>query len=189
MPQAKVLTPAELKRVTHFASVGRHGNRNRALVLTSFFTGMRVGELASLRIGDVFGPRFQPLKEVILTPAQTKGDCGRVVYLNEKARRELSRYAATLGAFEPQAPLFYSQRSRQGFTANTLCQTVNAIYRDAGIKGATSHSGRRTYITSLADKGVAVHLLMALAGHRHLATTQRYIEVNPSQLSRAVELI
>ena len=49
--------------------------------------------------------------------------------------------------------------------------------------------GRRTFITRLADSGVAVHVLAALAGHRHIATTQRYITVNDAMLARAVELL
>jgi integrase len=53
----------------------------------------------------------------------------------------------------------------------------------------TSHSGRRTFITKLADKGVGVRVLMALAGHKSIATTQRYIELNPTVMKAAVELI
>ncbi|TVP53229.1 MAG: site-specific integrase, partial [Halomonas sp.] len=53
----------------------------------------------------------------------------------------------------------------------------------------SSHSGRRTYITRLANKGVGVRLLAALAGHAHISTTQRYIDVNAEQLASAVELL
>jgi integrase/recombinase XerD len=85
-------------------------------------------------------------------------------------------------------PLFYTQRS-EGFTANTLTHIVNAIYKGAGISGATSHSGRRTGLTNLAERGVGVRVLMALAGHRNMATTQRYIDLRPSIVKAAVELI
>ena len=54
---------------------------------------------------------------------------------------------------------------------------------------ASSHSGRRTYITRLANKGVGVRLLAALAGHSHISTTQRYIDVNADQMRDAVELL
>ena len=53
----------------------------------------------------------------------------------------------------------------------------------------TRPSGRRTYITRLANKGVGVRLLAALAGHSHISTTQRYIDVNSDQLIEAVELL
>jgi len=63
------------------------------------------------------------------------------------------------------------------------------ILKNCGFKDASSHSGRRTYITRLANKGVGVRLLAALAGHSHISTTQRYIDVNADQMKEAVELL
>jgi integrase/recombinase XerD len=63
------------------------------------------------------------------------------------------------------------------------------IYKAVGLKDASSHLGRRTYITRLANKGgVGVRLLAALAGHSHIST-QRYIDVTAEQLTAAVELL
>jgi site-specific recombinase XerD len=84
-------------------------------------------------------------------------------------------------------PLFCTQK-RSGFSANTLCQTVNLIYARAGLNGATSHSGRRTLITTLAQKGVGVRVLAAIAGHRDIRVTQAYIDVNDAMMRAAVEL-
>ncbi|MDA8771138.1 site-specific integrase, partial [Planktomarina temperata] len=67
------------------------------------------------------------------------------------------------------------------------CSRANANSRLL-LQNAPS-SGRRTYITRLANKGVGVRLLAALAGHSHISTTQRYIDVNSEQLSEAVELL
>ena len=75
------------------------------------------------------------------------------------------------------------------FSANTMCQLFLDIYKAVGLKDASSHSGRRTYIMRLANKGVGVRLLAELAGHSHISTTQRYIDVNSEQLSEAVELL
>ena len=61
--------------------------------------------------------------------------------------------------------------------------------RQWGSRMPQAHSGRRTYITRLANKGVGVRLLAELAGHSHISTTQRYIDVNSEQLSEAVELL
>ena len=70
-----------------------------------------------------------------------------------------------------------------------ICLLIWGMPKDAHMSGATSHSGRRTFITKLADKGVGVRVLMALAGHKSIATTQRYIELNPTVMKAAVELI
>jgi site-specific recombinase XerD len=85
-------------------------------------------------------------------------------------------------------PLFESQKGGH-FSANTMCQLFLDIYKACGLKDASSHSGRRTYITRLANKGVGVRLLAELAGHSHISTTQRYIDVNSEQLTQAVELL
>ena len=87
-----------------------------------------------------------------------------------------------------QNPLFESQKGRH-FSANTMCQLFLDIYKACGLKDASSHSGRRTYITRLVNKGVGVRLLAELAGHSHISTTQRYIDVKSDQLSQAVELL
>jgi len=63
------------------------------------------------------------------------------------------------------------------------------LYDHACIPGASSHSGRRTFITKLANKGVSAKVLMTLARHQHLSTTQKYIEVNDAMLGAAVELV
>lgn len=62
-------------------------------------------------------------------------------------------------------------------------------YRRANLQGASSHSGRRTFITTLAAKGVGVRVLAALAGHANITTTQRYIDVNDDMKRQAVALI
>ena len=63
------------------------------------------------------------------------------------------------------------------------------LYRKAGVDGATSHSGRRSFITKLAHNGISAKVIMTLAGHKHLSTTQRYIDVNDEMLRAAVEVI
>jgi integrase/recombinase XerD len=63
------------------------------------------------------------------------------------------------------------------------------MYRAAGVSGASSHSGRRTFITSLAGKGIGVRVLASLAGHRSISITQRYIDVNDDMKRAAVELV
>ena len=58
-----------------------------------------------------------------------------------------------------------------------------------GSEKAALHSGRRTGLTNLAERGVGVRVLMALAGHSNVATTQRYIDLRPAMLKAAVELV
>lgn len=188
MAQAKTLTQTEVDQVLRFIETKKFGYRDRALVLTSLWSGMRVGEIASLRISDIANTDGSIKYEVRLTADQTKGKHPRTVFLPEKLRVELKAYLDQRYAKNPDLPLFFTSKSI-GFSANTLCQHFFWLYRHAGVSGASSHSGRRTFITSLATKGISVRVLASLAGHRNIAVTQRYIDVNDEMKRNAVELI
>jgi integrase/recombinase XerD len=93
--------------------------------------------------------------------------------LSSRLRKLLTEYYQQLPKTDPQFPLIHSQKSYGAFSPNSLCQLFGRMYETAGVRGATSHSGRRTFITKLASKGVSAKVLMTLAGHKHLRTTQR----------------
>ena len=189
MKQAKTLKPDEVKAVLAYVATRRHAIRDRAIVITSFLSGMRAHELASLRFGDVIGEGGRIRDEIALDASQTKGSHARRVFVNAKLKKELANYIKTSCADrKPSDPLFRSQK-RRSFNANTMCQLFLNIYAACGIKGASSHSGRRTFITNLASKSVSVRVLAVLAGHSSISTTQRYIDVNDQQLRNAVELV
>jgi len=188
MAQAKTLTQAEIDQVLRYVAGTRYAQRNRAMVLTSVWSGMRVGEIAALRVADVVNSDGTIKNEIRLTAEQTKGRYGRVVYVNDKLRTELAVYLRNVGQRRATHPLFFTEKS-VGFSANTLTQWFYWTYKKAGIGGASSHSGRRTFITTLANKGIGVRVLASLAGHRSIAVTQAYIDVNDEMKRAAVELI
>lgn len=189
MSQAKTLTPQELRRVLDFVATRKHAARNRAMLLTTHLAGMRVGEVAALRFVDVLDADGKVRSEIRLDAAQTKGNYARVVFINVKLQKELTKYLSLYAPVNQDQKLFYTQkRMKEGFTANTLTQHFHHLYRKVGIEGASSHSGRRSFITNLASKGVGVRVLMSLAGHRNIATTQVYIDCNDNQKRAAVEL-
>ena len=188
--QAKTLTKQELRQALDYIATRKHSARNKAMLLTMYYAGLRVGETAALTYEDVIDPAGGIRTEIRLEPEQTKGRHGRVVFLSEKLRRELTHYVRENPSPSIKDKLFYSQkRGNTGFTANTLCQFFHHLFKGAGIEGATSHSPRRTFITNLASKGVGVRVLMDLAGHRSISTTQRYIDVNDEMKRKAIELI
>ena len=199
MSQARVLSERELRKVLTHCSTQAHAARNRAMLLCTHQAGMRVGEVAALRICDVLGADGKVMDEIALSAQQTKGNHARTVLVPKKLRDELTVYLQqrfglkdllAVTKTDTHRALFPTQKNpKRGFTANTLCQLMHKIYKDAHMTGATSHSGRRGFISHLSDKGVGVRVLMALAGHKSIATTQRYIELNPTIMKAAVELI
>ena len=188
MAQARTLKERELKQLLSFVGFRRHALRNRLVLLLGHWAGMRVGEIAALRYGDVLAADRTILPEIRLSAEQTKGDRARVVYLPEKLRKELLNYVRTYPQQDPTHALFYSQKRAQ-FTPNALAQLLHNLYRIAGLNGASSHSGRRSFLTRLASKGVGIRVLQALAGHRDIRTTAVYIETNDAMKRAAVELV
>ncbi|KIN71443.1 tyrosine-type recombinase/integrase [Sulfitobacter guttiformis] len=188
MRQAQTLNEAQLRRVLHYCRSRRHPVRDETIVMVSFYAGLRAKEIAALTVGNVFDEAGAVRSQFILSAEQSKGGKTRTVYLNQRLRKSLSEYGETIRSADQNSPLFESQKGGH-FSGNTMCQLFLDVYKACGLKDASSHSGRRTYITRLANKGVGVRLLAELAGHSHISTTQRYIDVNSEQLSQAVELL
>jgi integrase/recombinase XerD len=103
-------------------------------------------------------------------------------------QKELGQYIKCLKVKDVTKPLFYTQK-RECFSANTLTQYFFFLYRKVGLEGASSHSGRRSFLTRLANRGTAIHILKSLAGHRNISTTAAYLYSSPTQLKAAVELV
>ena len=188
MAQAATLSDAQIKRALRWCTTRRYVTRDSTILLFSLYTGLRAKELAALRIGDVYNAEGAPRTQFTLSAAQTKGSRTRVVFVNTALSAQLVSYAQWRRSTNAAEPLFRSQKGKH-FSANTMCQLFLNIYKACGLSDASSHSGRRTFITRLANKGVGVRVLAALAGHSSIAVTQRYIDVNDAQLANAVELL
>ena len=190
MAAAKSLTPAEIERVLNYIQHNKFAERNRAMFLLTAMAGLRVSEVAGLTLGDVLDADGCVRSEVKLAAHRVKHNHARTIFLNTRLQEELTAYISTRTLQARELPLFPTQRGQRcAFSANTLAQHFYWLYKRAGVKGASSHSGRKTFLTSLAAQGVSVFVLASLAGHRNISTTQRYITVNDDVKRRAVELL
>ena len=190
MAQAKTLTAAEIEHLLAHIQTRKYSARNRSMMLLTHWAGLRIGEVACLRWSDATCLDGTVKEEIRLLPNMTKGRHARTVFVSAKLRAELQVYAAQARCVDRSYPFFASQKSiYAGFSANTLAQTFAVLYAGAGLEGASSHSGRRTFLTTLANKGTAIHILKTLAGHRSISTTAAYLYSSPSQLKAAVELV
>lgn len=200
MSQARVLTDREYRKVLLHIAKKTHHSRNKCLLFMSHLAGMRCGEISSLTLKSILNEDGTIKDEVFLTADMTKGNRGRTVLLSEKLRAELVEYLCArfklkekdlhvLHYTDTSRALFYSQKSmKDGFTANTLSQWFGRIYRESGIEGASSHSGRRFFATHLAENSVNPKIIQKLLGHRNVQTTLLYCETTPKSLRKALEL-
>jgi len=190
MAQAKTLTDVEIEQLLAHIETRKYATRNRAMMLLTHWAGLRIGEVASLRWSDVVKSDGSIKEEIRLLPDMTKGRHARTLFISTKLKAELQAYANSVNMVNNSYPFFASQKSiKDGFSANSLAQTFAALYEGAGLEGATSHSGRRSFLTNLANKGTAIHILKTLAGHRSISTTAAYLYSSPAQMRAAVELV
>ncbi|WP_299944353.1 tyrosine-type recombinase/integrase [uncultured Microbulbifer sp.] len=151
---------------------------------------MRCKEIAGLKINTLFDSVGNIKEIAYLSAEQTKGSKGRKIIIGKKLQKSLSDYykSQRLDKRPASRPLIPSQKGGH-FRPNALVQLFGKLYADAGIEGASSHSGRRSLASSLAAKGTGVRVLQEILGHRSIATTQKYIDVQESMLVSAVNLL
>jgi integrase/recombinase XerD len=192
MKQAKTINQKQLNIFLKQLDAYQNSKRNKLAVCLTFYAGLRVGEVASLIWDDVIDDNLTAKDEIILNAEMVKSNENQKVFVNKKLRQEIIEYkeyfSKTFGLINRQTPLIITQKNTQ-FSANSLCQLLNKLYKRCNLSTATSHSGRRTFITTLANKSINAKVIMSLARHKNLSTTQRYIDVNDEQLRKAVELI
>jgi len=197
MSQARTLNEKELNLLLLYVNTTKHAARNRAMVLMTFWGGMRIGEVAATKIGDVLAADGTIKTEIRLTAEQTKGKHARTVILADKLRKELLIYLQqrfntkqliALSYTDKMSKQLFNTQKRDGFTANTACYTMFMLYKAAGLDGS-SHAGRHFFLSQLSAKAVPLKVLMELAGHRQAQTTMRYINVTTDMKKAAVELI
>ena len=193
MKQAKVLTQTEIKRLLRVVSTTKHAGRNRLVVMLSYLAGLRACEIASLRVGDVINElkdgTWEVKSEAVLKSNQTKGNKAQTVVLSSTLRKEIASYYAQSEETLEMTDFLISSQKKNGFSSQTIQNLFRELYEAAAISNASSHSGRRTFITTLSENNVSVRVIQALARHSSLATTQRYIDVSADKLRSAVETV
>jgi integrase/recombinase XerD len=188
MAQASSLTDSDIRKVFRIIETTRHVERNRLAFVLSIYAGLRVGEIAFVKIGDVASIDGHIRHEIKLGAHQTKGSKGRTVVLSNRVRREIESFLKVRAPVHVGAPLIASQRNGRAFSNVSLSMLFKEIYDLAGIR-TSSHSGRRTFATRLNAKGVGMRTIQKLMGHRHIGTTALYCDVSDDVMRNAVELV
>lgn len=188
---AKVLEPDDVRRLLTHVAGHRHDLRNRVIILLSFKAGLRACEIAGLTWPMLLTPSGAVGTSMSVTAAIAKMGSARRIPIHAELRRALRQLHRKSG--HPTAgPVILSQR----LSAMTPASIVNwfaALYRDMGLDGCSSHSGRRTFITRsaqvIAKTGGSLRDIQELAGHRALTTTERYIAGDRDAQRKLIALI
>ncbi|CAN1565100.1 XerC Integrase [Sphingomonadaceae bacterium] len=188
MAKAKVLSKEEIKRVMRIADTGRNGLRDRVALSLSILAGMRIGEIAALKIGDVRGIDGNAVSVINLRKHQTKGNRSRRVFVSDELRKLLNSYLAAITKLDDSKALIRSTRTGGHFSNVSLSLRFKAIYLATGIT-TSSHSGRRTFATRLNAAGIGMATIQQAMGHSSIQTTAGYCWVSDEQLANAVNIV
>jgi integrase/recombinase XerD len=191
--QAKVLTEGQIKAALAAVAERRYPQRDRVMVLLSVRAGLRAKEIALATWGMVTDAEGNVGDALHLSNGASKGKRGgRTVPLNKELRAALDALKAARNGVEATDRIIHSERDA-GMSPGAVQVWFHRLYNDElGFKGASSHSGRRTFVTRCAKKiieaGGSLRDVQELAGHASLATTQRYIQGDTDAKRRVVDL-
>jgi integrase len=187
--QAKTLSANDIKDLLVYANCTRHPLRNSVIVLLSAKAGLRAGEIANLTWDMVVDGNGAISGLIELRDAAAKKCSGRSIPLH-------ADLAAALAAWRQVAPPSeYVVASERGgaMTALSIVVWFNRAFKNIGLKGCSSHSGRRTFVTRAArivqKAGGSLRDVQLLAGHRSIQTTQVYIDGDSDAQRKLVAMI
>jgi integrase/recombinase XerC len=175
----KSLLKRDIDRILRAAE--REGNkRNLAILLLLRHTGLRVGELCALRVGDILISERKGQVHV----HSGKGDKDRTVPLNADVRAALSAYLAVRPTTAAPA-LFIGQRG-DPLQPQAVQNLVHKYATRAGLTEVTPHVLRHSFAKHLLDAGEDLATVSRLLGHERLETTAIYTQPHERDLEEAV---
>lgn len=180
-PKKRLLLPKVLSEEELSALFKALGNKkHKAMLFTIYSAGLRVSELAALKIRDIDSSRMQILVE------QAKGKKDRYVNLSPVLLDILRGYIKDCKP-KPRKYLFESSQTGQAFPTRTIQRIFQLARQGAGIhKSVGVHSLRHSFATHLLEKGVDIRYIKDLLGHFNIKTTERYLHVRKEQLVNIV---
>lgn len=145
----------------------------------SFFAGLRVGEIAQLTVDDFTDATGATADSIIVRGSISKNGQSRTVPMHPRVREAFERLRRAHPEVTRIAFSCRHGRTRPQSVA-AVTKWFSRVYAASGLRGCSSHSGRRTFITNLAQSmgnfNTSLADIQRIVGHAQLDTTQRYIE-------------
>jgi site-specific recombinase XerD len=163
-PLPRAMDPLDVKRLL----AGVQKVRDRAMILVLLRTGIRIGELLTLRVSDVYLPE----RKIHLVVGE-KNRTGRVVYLSVDACQALQEW---MRKREEGKPLLFYGQGRNSLSYTAARAMFQRYLKKAGLseKGYSLHGLRHTCATELLNAGMRIECLQQVLGHSNLEQTRRY---------------
>lgn len=192
--KAAYLSERQIKNAVARMNEYRHSLRNKAVLQLTYLAGLRAKEVSLLRWEHLLNEDGEIGEAITLTNDITKGKSGGIIALNDALRETLSALLSQdeMARKDRKTAVIRSERG-QAFKTQSIVNLLWQHYRKCDIQGASSHSGRRTFITNAARKislvGGSMRDVQQLARHSSLQITQRYVEANSAAQKAVVNML
>lgn len=166
----RILTPLEYRALRDAAS---SDPRIYAIIEVLLQTGIRIGELANVRLPDV--------GENALRVRPYEGHPAREVPLNRRAKDALKRYIDSRSSSADDH--IFVTKTGKPFLVRNIRDAVERYFRRAGIENAKINDLRHTFVAHHLKHGVSIVFLSKVLGHKRLSSTERYLQYVPEMKS------
>lgn len=192
--KAKTLTQEQFDELLTYVGTTKHAYRDKAMLMLSFKCGLRACEIARLRwrdVTDAKGDVLPTATAIELGHHITKGKKPDTkVYMHKQLHDALASLKKVVGPLADDHLMYATERGVRFMSVNNVTVYLYRLYIRAGMFGCSSHSGRRTFITTLARNcnthGASIKDVQNLARHADLRTTEKYIDLSPSAINLAL---
>ncbi|MBL0941562.1 MAG: site-specific integrase [Alphaproteobacteria bacterium] len=189
--QAKVLSKTEVTQVLDHIKNYRYPKRNKVIFLLSLKAGLRAQEISLLTWSMLTDASGQINDFIQLPDKLSKGKSGRTIPLNTDLKKALiDLYQSNPSARENY--VIVGERGSNMLPCN-ISHWFCSTFKKLGLKGCSSHSGRRTFVINAAKRiievGGSLRDVQQLTGHASLHTTQHYVEEDAEAKQKVVQLI
>jgi len=164
----RILTPTEYRALRDAA---RNDARMYAIIEVLLQTGIRIGELAALKLSDI--------KKDSLYIAPFEKHEERIVPLNKRAKDALEKYLEVRPKTTDET--LFITKSGKPFLIRNIRTAVERYFRLAEIKNAKVNDLRHTFVAHHLKHGISLVMLSKVLGHKRLSTTERYLQYVPER--------
>ena len=182
-----VLTLEEIDDIINAIDLATHeGQRNRAMIEVLYSCGLRVSELCTLRMSDLY------LNEQFIR-VTGKGGKQRLVPISPRAIAELEAYFVDRNMIPIKSGyedfVFISERLKKPLSRITVFYHIKELVAQVGIKKTVSpHTFRHSFATHLLEGGANLRVIQVMLGHESIATTEIYTHIDRMRLREEIIL-
>lgn len=151
--------------------------RDRAILELLYACGLRVSELCSLKISDWYEDHVK---------VKGKGGKERIIPLGKKAQDAIVAYLQKYRSIQDREEFIFLGRGKRAISRMKVGKIVKQRAEEVGLsKNVHPHTFRHTFATHLLEEGADLRIIQELLGHVNIDTTDRYTQVENSQLRKS----